>query len=398
MKKAMTVAMLLVAVRAPAAAQETARFPVIAVFADTVRFQDFAAFRALDARATTNPTSWTYLDPGVAGAVRFLELRRGFRADQVFSHAVRGFSARLSARQIQELETDPMIKYIEPDGIMTAGQQILPWGIDKIGADLRSGRAGDGQGAVSNVNVYVIDTGIDVTHPDLNVVKHVTFADSINYDCHGHGTHVAGTIAAKDDGSYVVGVIPGAPLTGVKVLGCSGSGYTSWVIKGVDWVTANAARPAVANMSLGGSASIALDEALRRSVASGIFYAVAAGNSGADACNRSPARAGTAEGIMTVAAVDRYEKEPSWSNYGACVDIWAPGVSIISTWKGGTIKTLSGTSMATPHVAGVAALLLSRYRTLSPTTVEQQLKQDAVVTGTVSKDKRPIRRVYAGLY
>lgn len=397
MIKAIASGLALLVLLSAAGAQEPARFPVIVVFADNVRFQDYAAFRALDARAAANPPAWTYLDPGVLGAVRYLELRRGFRAEYVFSHAIRGFSASLTARQIQELESDAMIKYIEPDGIMTAIQQTLPWGIDKIDADISSTKAGDGQGSVTNVNVYVIDTGIDVKHADLNVVGHVTFADKKNYDCNGHGTHVAGTIAAKDNTIDVVGVIPGAPLTGVKVLGCSGSGYTSWVIKGVDWVTANAKPPAVANMSLGGSPSTALDDAVRNSVAKGIFYAIAAGNESADACNTSPARTGTTNGIMTVAAVNDKDQEASWSNYGKCVDIWAPGVSILSTRKGGGTTTMSGTSMAAPHVAGTAGLYLSTHAG-DPASVESQLKYDAVPTGNKSKDGREILRVYAGRY
>ena len=175
---------------------------------------------------------------------------------------------------------------------MSADAQTLPWGIDKIDADISSTRAGDGSGAVSNVNVYVIDTGVDATHPDLNVVGHVNFAGGPNRDCHGHGTHVAGTIAAKDNAYDVVGVAPGAPITGVKVLGCNGSGSNSGVIAGIDWVTANAIKPAVANMSLGGGASQAIDDAVRRSAASGVFYALAAGNEADQRMHALPAGRG----------------------------------------------------------------------------------------------------------
>jgi aqualysin 1 len=186
-------------------------------------------------------------------------------------------------------------------------------------------------------------------------------------------------------------------LTGVKVLGCGGSGTTSGVIKGVDWVTANAQKPAVANMSLGGSASQALDDAVKKSANSGVFYAVAAGNSGANACNYSPARAGAGSnnGVMTVAATDSTDREASWSNYGSCVDIWAPGVSILSTrLKGGT-TTLSGTSMASPHGAGGAALYLSRTNA-SPASVEGALKTAATTTANKSKDGRTIKRLWVG--
>ena len=324
----------------------------------------------------------------------------GFRAEHVFSAAIRGFSARLTTRQIQALENNPWVNYVEADGTMTTMAQTLPWGINRIDADISSILAGNGSGAVTNVNVYIIDTGAEATHPDLNVVNHVNFAGGPNTDCNGHGTHVSGTIAGKDDTAYVVGVAPGAPISAVKVLGCGGSGTTSGVIKGVDWVTANRVLPAIANMSLGGGASTALDNAVRNSAAAGVFYSLAAGNNGVDACTQSPARAGagTNNGIMTVAATDSSDAEPSWSNYGSCVDIWAPGVSILSDYKGSTTKTLSGTSMASPHVGGTGALYLSNHGGATPAQVETALKADSVATTKTSKDCRPIRVVYAGNY
>lgn len=375
-----------------------AAFPVIVVFDDHAPFENFRGEYRPDERAAANPPAWDYLDRGVAGAVQALERGRGFRADHVYSATIRGFAARLTARQIADLEQDPMVAYIEPDGVMTIFAQTLPWGVDRIDADLSSTKAGDGQGAVTNVRAYIIDTGIDTKHRDLYVVQHVNFAGGKNVDCNGHGTHVAGTVAAKDNDVDVVGVAPGAPLVGVKVLGCGGSGTTSGVIKGVDWVTANAAKPAVANMSLGGGASQALDDAVRRSVDSGVTYSIAAGNDGADACNASPARAGTYEGVITTAATDKSDQEASWSNYGNCVDLWAPGVSILSTRLRGGTTTLSGTSMAAPHVGGTAALYLSGNAGASPAFVEQQLKADAVQPGTTSKDGRAIKIVYAGKY
>jgi subtilisin family serine protease len=317
----------------------------------------------------------------------------------VYSATIRGFAARLTARHIADLENDPMVSYIEPDGTMTIVAQTLPWGIDRIDADVSSTAAGDGQGAVTGVNVYVIDTGIDTKHADLNVVGHVNFAGGRNADCNGHGTHVAGTVAAKDNTIDVVGVAPGARLTGVKVLGCGGSGTTSGVIKGVDWVTANAVKPAAANMSLGGGASSTLDDAVKRSADSGVFYAIAAGNSGANACNYSPARAGTHNGVLTTAATDSSDHEASWSNYGSCVDLWAPGVSILSTKRGGGTTTLSGTSMASPHTAGTGALyLFSQNAGATAAQVESALKTDSAGTGTTSKDGRAIKLVYAGWY
>ena len=223
----------------------------------TRSFQSFAAEYRPDDRAAANPRAWGYLNRGVAGAAQSLERRHGFRAEHVFSAAIRGFSSRLTARQIADLEDDPTVAYVELDGTMTIVQQrpsapkpgrggggggggstqTLPWGINRIDADVSSTVAGNGAGAVAGVHAYIIDTGIDTGHPDLNVVGHVNFAGGSNAHCNGHGTHVAGTVAARDDTVDVVGVAPGAPLVGVKVLGCGGSGTTSGVIKGVDFVT-----------------------------------------------------------------------------------------------------------------------------------------------------------------
>lgn len=384
-------------VAAVLAQRPAATFPVIVVFHESAPLEGFApGFRA-DERASDNPAAWGYLNRGVAGAVQALEARDGFRAEHVFSAALRGFSARLTARQIADLEDDPNVALVEPDGEMQTFAQTLPWGINKIDADISTTAAGNGSGAITNVNVYIIDTGIG-THQDLNRVAHVNFAGGRNDDCHGHGTHVAGTASARDNAVDVVGVAPGAPLTGVKVLSCNGSGSTSGVIKGVDWVTANAKKPAVANMSLGGSASTALDNAVKNSAASGVFYALAAGNSGANACNSSPARAGagTNNGIMTVAATDSNDREASWSNYGNCVDIWAPGVSILSTRRGGGTTTMSGTSMASPHGAGAGALYLSKNMSAAPATVEAELVSRAAATSNSSKNGEVIMRLWVG--
>jgi serine protease len=209
---------------------------------------------------------------------------------------------------------------------------------------------------------------------------------------------VAGSVAAKDNASDVVGAAPGARLTGVKVLGCSGTGSNSGVLKGVDWVTANAVKPAIANMSLSGGLSQALDDAVRNSASSGVFYSLAAGNQGADACNHSPARAGagTDNGVATVAATNSSDVEWSSSNYGRCVDVWAPGAGILSTRNGGGTATKSGTSMAAPHVGGGAALYLSRNTSASPTTVEGALTSSATTTTNSSKDGAAIVREYVG--
>jgi subtilisin family serine protease len=375
------------------AQKTTARFPVIVVFNDKVSLDGYSRRYQADDRAFDNPDAWQYLDHSVAGAVQAFEATHGFRAEQVYSAAVRGFSARLTAEQIKELEDSPLISYVEPDVTMYVNQQVLPYGIDRVDADISSTLAGNGSGSVTNVRVFIIDTGVG-THADINKVNHLNFTgDGNNNDCHGHGTHVAGTVAARDNTADVVGVVPGAPVTGVKVLGCDGSGATSNIIKGIDWVTANAVKPAVANMSLGGGISTTLDDAVRRSATSGVFYALAAGNSGANACNTSPARAGagTNNGIATVAATDRNNAEASFSNFGTCVDIWAPGVDTLSTRLGGGTTRFSGTSMASPHVAGCAALILSRTPTATPASVESTLKSQSLGFGTVSKDGRAIR-------
>lgn len=400
--------LLLLASASSVFAQGPTRLPVIVVFQTNVNFQPSAAQFLVDDRAVAQPEAWNYLDRGVAGAVQSLERRWGFRSDHVYSHAIRGFAARLSAAQIQALRQDPAVRYVEPDIPMeivgkpstSEPAEITPWGISRIGAN--------NKGDVPAVYAYVIDTGIDGGHPDLKglLVDSVNFAGGKNGDCNGHGTHVAGTIAALNNDIDVVGVAPGAKLVAVKVLGCNGSGTNSGVIKGVDWVTYNAVKPAVANMSLGGGASQALDDAVQGSAASGVFYAVAAGNSGADACNSSPARAGRdsggGSGIMTVAATDSLDREASWSNFGACVDIWAPGVSIPSTKLGGGVVSYSGTSMASPHVAGTAARYLGMpgNSSMSASSVEGALTAAQITpnTHTTSKNGFPIILVNADPY
>jgi subtilisin family serine protease len=298
-------------------------------------------------------------------------------------------------------------------GPIRTAVQVVDWGIPKINADVSTTASGDGTGTVTGVNVYVIDTGVDPTHPDINLVNHVSFfPGEANADCNGHGTGVAGIIAAKDNGDFTVGVAPGAPVTGVKVVGCAGITLPSIIIQGVDWVTANAIKPAVANVSLGGIIpNNALDTAVWNSALSGVFYAVAAGNGNPltgqaiNACNSSPARAGYNPngqpfGVATVAATDISDQEAGFSNFGVCVNIWAPGVSVTSTWlmsQGGTIMA-SGTSFASPYVAGGAALLLSRFPTLHPIAVEYILLVTADITGTLSKDGTPIKRLNVRLY
>jgi aqualysin 1 len=329
-----------------------------------------------------------------------IEQRQDVEVGSVYSSALEGFSAEIPEKDLAAVQANPQVAYIERDRRVHVVAQTVPWGIRRIGADVSSARAGNGSGAVSGVNAYIIDTGIDKDHDDLNVVNHVNFAGGENRDCHGHGTHVAGTLAAADNDMDVVGVAPGTRLTGVKVIGCSGFGSASNVIDGIHWVTANARKPAIANISLGGGASRALDSAVRKSVQRGIFYAVAAGNNRDRACKYSPARAGagTNNGIVTTAATDSSNREYRRSNYGRCVDLWAPGVSILSTWRSGGTRTFSGTSLASPHVGGTAALFLSTHAQAAPAGVERRLKMDSTRTNTKSKNGALIRLVDASEY
>ena len=355
------------------------------------------------------------LDDGVSDAGRAADAmarRYGLGVGFVYGHAIKGFSATIPQARLDAVRSEERVAYVERDNTVHLSAQTLPWGVDRIDADLSSAVAGDGTGSVDGVNAYVLDNGI-YRHADLRVVNLVNFTgDSNNRDCSGHGTHVAGTIAAKDNDQDVVGVAPGAPVTGVKVFYCNAPDNISVIIKGVDWVTANAAKPAVANMSMALPFDRALDEAVRNSAASGIFYSIAAGNEAQPACNYSPGSAGLAEidtnsdgivdhndsnGIVTTASTATSAtgriREASNSNYGECVDIWAPGVGILSTQRGGGVTTKSGTSMAAPHVAGGAALYLSSHPGASPSDVERALKASARTQSALSKDPSDPRHV-----
>jgi serine protease len=298
---------------------------------------------------------------------------------QRFENALRGFSVRMSATAAAALARSPGVRYVEQDSVreIVATQTGATWGLDRI--DQRN-RPTNGtyvyDTPASVVDVYIIDTGIRSTHTDFGGrvssvgFTAITDGNGTN-DCHGHGTHVAGTV-----GGATYGVAKGVTLHAVRVLGCSGSGSTSGVIAGIDWVTANHIRPAVANMSLGGGASTALDDAVRRSIAAGVTYAIAAGNSNANACNSSPARVTQA---LTVGSSTNADARSSFSNFGTCVDLFAPGSSITSAWNTSNIatNTISGTSMASPHVAGVAALYLASNPTADPPTVNAAVINNA---------------------
>jgi subtilisin family serine protease len=312
---------------------------------------------------------------------------RGLVANFQYRAAFKGFAGQIPPAVVEMLKNDPRVEYVEQDQIMTVSAQTIPYGIANVGATTNSTLAGNGSGAVTGATVFVIDTGI-AAHADLNKVGHVNFAGGTNDDCHGHGTHVAGTVGAKDDANFVVGVAPGVPVFGVKVLSCSGSGTNSGVIAGMDYVANSTVANKVANMSLGGGFSQAVNDAARNMVNKNVAVAVAAGNDGADASTKSPASEPT---VLTVAAHDSNNTNASWSNFGSLIDLSAPGVSILSTARGGGTATMSGTSMASPHAAGAMAL----YRSRNPAATGAQTiaAVKANVSGTSS---RGFGRLYVG--
>jgi subtilisin family serine protease len=304
----------------------------------------------------------------------------GLRPDFVYNHALSGFAGSISDAARQGLLRDNRIVRVEPDGIATiVGTQTgATWGLDRVdqralplSTTYRYTSTGTG------VTAYIIDTGIRLGHSDFGG-RAVTGFDAVDggaaEDCNGHGTHVAGTV-----GGTVYGVAKGVRLVAVRVLDCGGSGTWSGVLAGIDWVTGNhaAGKPAVSNLSLGGPINSSIDAAVKKMIADGVATAIAAGNGNQygqaqDACKYSPARVVEA---MTIGATDKADRKASWSNYGTCIDWFAPGVGITSPWYTGNTatSTLSGTSMATPHTAGVAALYLARYPLASPQTVRSSL-------------------------
>ncbi|GAB1109071.1 MAG: S8 family peptidase [Shewanella algae] len=304
----------------------------------------------------------------------------GIEVRQNFGNSLNGVLVKANAAQIQSLLKDPNIKYVEQDQrvsiepmVEAAGDQGgATWGLDRIDQrdlPLNSNYHYDYDG--SGVTAFVIDTGVRNTHNEFGgrASSGYDFIDNDNdsSDCNGHGTHVAGTI-----GGSTYGVAKNVNIVGVRVLNCSGSGTNSGVISGINWVKNNAQGPSVANMSLGGGASQALDDAVNAAVAAGISFVVAAGNDNSNACNYSPARAANA---VTVGSTTSTDSRSSFSNYGTCLDIYAPGSSITSAWynSNSATNTISGTSMASPHVAGVAALYLAENPALSPTQLTNLL-------------------------
>ena len=315
----------------------------------------------------------------------------GTSVRHTYQHAVKGFSARMSERAAAALARNPNVAYVEQDQVVsvTGTQTGATWGLDRIDARAGLDKSYTYNTTGTGVTAYIIDTGIRYTHTDFGgraTFGFDAFSDGQNgADCNGHGTHVAGTV-----GGTTWGVAKGVALVAVRVLDCGGSGTWSGVIAGMDWVTANHKAPAVANMSLGGGASTAVDDATKRMIAAGVATAVAAGNGNMagiaqDACNYSPARVPEA---MTIGATTSSDAKSSYSNYGSCVDWFAPGSSITSAWyeSDTQTRTISGTSMAAPHVAGVAALYLETNKAASPLAVRTAL-YDYTTKGVVTSAK-----------
>ncbi|MFD5416067.1 S8 family peptidase [Streptomyces nojiriensis] len=313
----------------------------------------------------------------------------GGEVGAVYEAALNGFAVRTTAAGAAALSADPRVASVEPDAEFhttdtpeprKGPQAPAPWSLDRIDQrELPLDGSYTYPGRAEGVTVYVVDTGINTSHvefggrarPGYNAV----FLGS-SRDCSGHGTHVAATV-----GGETYGVAKGVSLVGVKVADCQGSARLSAILKGLDWVVRDAAKapatPAVANMSIGGSRSRALEAAVVRAVASGITVTAAAGNDGKDACGGSPASVPQA---LTVGATDAADRRAPFSNHGRCVDLSAPGVGITSAWKDSATATAraSGTSMAAPHVAGVAALILARGTARTPAQVSEELLHSAV--------------------
>ena len=302
---------------------------------------------------------------------------------RAFSAALHGFSINASAADAKRLAADSNVAYVVQNHVFHVSdtQQNPPsWGLDRVDQkDLPLDSSYTYSTKADNVTAYVIDTGVRATHETFGgrVSGGKDFIDNDNdpTDENGHGTHVAGTIGGSE-----YGIAKGVHIVPVRVLDAQGSGTTEQVVAGIDWVANNASGPSVANMSLGGTVDDALDQAVKAAIAKGVTFAVAAGNDGADASESSPARVPEA---ITVAASDKTDKQASFSNYGSSVDLYAPGVNITSSWGTGdtATNTISGTSMATPHVAGAAALYVASHPDATPAQVSDAL------TGSATPDK-----------
>lgn len=316
--------------------------------------------------------------PGVRGEVRgeATELATSFGAkvDTVYAAAFRGFAMTATESQAKKLAAHPDVLHVEADGVAKAvGEQPNPpsWGLDRVDGTMDD--TFTYQGDASGVTAYVLDTGVDMTHPDFEgrATSGYDFIDddADASDCNGHGTHVAGTVAGAEHG-----VAKGADIVSVRVLDCDSQGSWSQIIAGIDWVAENAEGPAIGNMSLLGEATESVDLAVENAIASGTQFAIAAGNEAQDACDFSPGRV---EGAVTLGSTDLDDGQSQFSNYGSCLDLYAPGRDIISAQNGGGTTAMSGTSMATPHAAGGAALYLAANPDATPKDVRQALVGNA---------------------
>ena len=318
----------------------------------------------------------------------------GAQTTHVWTAAVNGFSADLNQGQLNALRHNPNVELVEQDqvGGVTATQSSAVWGLDRIDQRNRPlSTTYTYNTTATNVTAYIIDSGISTSHSNFGgrASNVYDYAGGTGNDCNGHGTHVAGTV-----GSATYGVAKGVRLRGMRVVDCQGAGSVSWAINAVNWLRTNAAKPAVANMSLGYPYTSTLNTAVTNLISSGVFVAVAAGNENQAACNVSPA---SASGTLTVAASNSSDARASFSNYGGCVDVYAPGVGVRSTWPGGGTATLDGTSMASPHAAGVAALYKGTYGDAASSTVVSWIINNStanVITGNPSGT--PNRLLYKG--
>jgi subtilisin family serine protease len=359
---------------------------------------------APDPVAVTGPLGTTALgNVGQSGRVYLVQLQRGADAVSlarahgasprfVYRHALNGFAAELNDAAVEALQRNPNVVRVEADGVVVLNAP--PWGLDRSDQrflPLDNSYSAPNGGA--GVNVYILDTGIRRSHSDFGgrAVFGVDFSGLGDGDCHGHGTHVAGTVGGAE-----YGIAKAATLIAVRIFGCEGTVATSVIVAAVDWMTGNAVKPAVANMSLGGPLSETMNAAVATSIASGIVYVVSAGNSSRDACLQSPAAVAEA---VTVGASDASDFVASFSNYGPCLDLFAPGVGVLSAGAScdNCSETFSGTSMSAPHVSGASALVLAADPTASPQAVRDAVVAQATVGLLVGAGSgSPNRLLYVG--